>query len=307
METLNTNTFPLALPPYTQLICQYDPERRALWAYLNPTPRPCFTPILLSEIRDLQKRLARSLVTPGCRDNIGYLVYASATPSVFNLGGDVELFASLVGASDRSALRDYGRQCIDAVYANVTSLGIESLTTIALIQGTALGGGLEGALSCNVVVAERSAPAGFPEILFNLFPGMGAMSLLSRKIEPAKAQRIILDGDILDGRTLWEIGVVDELAPDGEGMHKVNEVMRRHERQASGRLAMHRVFNRVRPLAYEELLDVVEIWVDAAMRLTPRDIRVMNRIVAAQSRLTDKNGILETTSASATRQLEAVA
>lgn len=307
METLNTNTLPLALPPYSQLICQYDPERRALWAYMNPNPRPCFTPTLLKEIRDLQNRLAHNLVTPSCRDNIGYLVYASATPSVFNLGGDVELFASLVEANDRGALRDYGRQCIDAVYANVTSLGVESLTTVALIQGTALGGGLEGALSCNVVVAERSAPTGFPEILFNLFPGMGAMSLLSRKIEPAKAQRIILDGDILDGRTLWEIGVVDELAPDGEGVRKVNEFIRRHERQASGRLAMQRVFNRVRPLAYEELLDVVEMWVDAAMRLTPRDIRVMNRIVAAQSRLTDKTGSLETTDARATRQLEAVA
>lgn len=303
MDTI-TQSLPLALPAYTQLICQYDPERHALWAYLNPSPRPCFTPTLLSEIRDLQTRLASKLMMPGYRDQIRYLVYTSTTPRIFNLGGDVELFTRLIAAGDRETLREYGRRCTDAVFANQTSLGIDSLTTVALVQGTALGGGLEGALSCNVVIAEESAPLGFPEILFNLFPGMGAMSLLSRRIDPVKAQRLILEGNILDGRRFWELGVVDELAPDGEGVHAVNEFIRRHERHANGRLAMRRVLDKVRPLAYDELLDVVDIWVDAAMRLTQRDLRVMNRIVAAQSRI---NGAATPTTAQTASRLTAVA
>jgi len=47
------------------------------------------------------------------------------------------------------------------------------LTTISLAQGDALGGGFEAALSCSVIIAERRARFGFPEVMFNLFPGMG--------------------------------------------------------------------------------------------------------------------------------------
>ena len=53
MDTHCDNKLSLNLPSYTQLICQYDFERSALWYYLNPRPRPCFTPTLLEEIRDL--------------------------------------------------------------------------------------------------------------------------------------------------------------------------------------------------------------------------------------------------------------
>lgn len=291
METLNTHALPLSLPAYTQLICQYDPDRRALWAYLNPSPRPCFTPTLLLEIRDLQTRLATKLSASEYSEQIRYLVYASATPEVFNLGGDVELFTRLIAARNRDALYTYGRSCTEAVFANTTNLGIDSLTTIALVQGTALGGGFEGALSCNVVLAEESAPLGFPEILFNLFPGMGAMNMIARKVGPTQAERLIMSGNILNGRRLWEMGVIDELAPDGEGMASVNTFIRRHNRHANGHLAMRRVRDRVCPVSYNELLDGVEIWVDAALRLTPRDLRIMNRIVTAQSRFSDQTAV----------------
>lgn len=303
METLNTNTFPLALPPYTQLICQYDPERHALWAYLNPTPRPCFTPILLSEIRDLQSRIG----SQSSDVEIRYFVFASAVPGVFNLGGDVELFARLIREGGRDSLYEYGRKCVDAVYADTIGFGVPGLATIALVQGAALGGGFECALSCNTIIAEENAQLGFPETLFNLFPGMGAMSLLARKIEPGRAERLIMTGEIVTARRLWDMGVVDELAPDGEGVHKVNEFIRHHQRHANGRLAMRRVRERVCPLTHKELMDIVEIWVEAAMKLTPRDLRIMNRIVNAQSRLTDIGSPVNTEILEVPDRMEAVA
>ncbi len=305
METM-TQSLPLALPAYTQLICQYDSERRALWAYFNPTPRPCFTPTLLAEIRDLQLRLTAAARSEAASD-IRYFVFASAVPGVFNLGGDVQLFARLIMERDRDGLYEYGRKCVDAVYADAIGFGVPGLTTIALVQGSALGGGFECALSCNTIIAEESAQFGFPEILFNLFPGMGAMSFLARRIEPARAERLILSGDIVTGRRLWDMGVVDELAQDGEGMQAVNEFIRRHQRQANGRLALRSVRERVLPLTHAELVDVVEMWVTAAMQLTSRDLRVMNRIVAAQSRLTGHADESEPAILRAADRLEAVA
>lgn len=286
MDTLRADTLLLDLPRYNQLLCQYDPHHAALWCYLNPSSRPCFTTALLAEIRNFQKFVATYLrASPDAAKHIRYVVYASATPRVFNLGGDVELFTTLIAERNRDGLYEYGRACVDAVFANATSFGIPTLTTIALVQGAALGGGLEGALSCNVVIAEEGAQMGFPETLFNLFPGMGAMSLLARRIDSVRAERLIQNGDIGTGRTLWEMGVVDELAPDGEGVRATNDFIRRHERFANGRLALRQARERVAPLSYQELIDILEIWVEAALRLTPRDLRVMRRIVTAQQRL----------------------
>lgn len=286
METLRkTLTHPFVIPEYSQLICQLDTERATLWCYMNASPRPCFTQTILTEIRDLQQRLSEYLSSPETVDQIRYFVFASAKPGVFNLGGDVELFARLIAKGDRDALYAYGRTCVDAVYADAISFDIPSLTTIALVQGSALGGGFECALSCNAVIAEESAQMGFPEILFNLFPGMGAMSFLSRRIGPVPAERLIYSGDMHSGRELFDMGVIDKLAADGEGMHAVNEYIRQHSRFANSRLAIRQVRELVAPVSYEELLDIVEIWVDTALRLTPRDLRTMRRIVAAQSRL----------------------
>ena len=286
MQTSNTYALPVELPDYTQLICQYDPERRALWYYMNATPRPCFTPALLNEIRSFQEHVRDFLTSSAdAQDLVRYLVLASATPAVFNLGGDIELFARLIHKRDCQALYDYGRVCVEAIYANTTSLDCHRLTTISLVQGTALGGGFEAALSSNVLIAEQDARMGFPEMLFNLFPGMGAMSLLSRKVEPARAERLIIGGNLHTGSDFLDLRVVDELAGAGEGVLAVNKFIRRHERYANGRLAMRRVRQRVHPLTFAELMDIVAIWVEAAMNLSSRDLHVMDRIVAAQSRL----------------------
>ena len=280
------STLPLNLPSYTQLLISHDPEQLALWYYLKPEPRPCSTLTLATEIRDLQTRVAAYLNdSPGACDNLHYLVAASATPEVFNLGGDLELFVRLITDRDRDALYDYGRTCIDVVYHNWTNLGVPTLTTVSLVQGIALGGGFEGALSSNVLIAEESVQMGFPEIMFNMFPGMGAYSLLVRCIEPARAERLLRTGRQVSARELWELGIVDNLVPDGEGVLAVNDFIRRRRRSRNGQLAIQQVRQRVNPLTHQELLDVVEIWVDTAMRLTARDLRLMTQITQAQDQL----------------------
>ncbi len=280
MDTYLDSKSSLNLPSYTQLICRYDSEYNALWYYLNPTPRPCFTLTLLKEIRDLQQRVTEHLrLSP---DDLRYFIKTSATPQVFSLGGDLDLFVRLITERDRDRLYEYGRICIDVVYCNATNLGISSLTTISLVQGHALGGGFEAALAQNVLIAEQGAKMGFPEILFNLFPGMGAYSLLARRIEPARAERFLSTGQQYRAQRLWEMGIVDVLARDGEGVHAVNDFIRRHSRSWNGQRAIQQVRQRVNPITYQELIDIVEIWVDAALRLTARDLRFMTRLAAAQ-------------------------
>lgn len=276
---------PFGLPSYRQLQVSYDSETQSLWYYLNPNPRPTFNSQLLADIRDFQTRV-RQLVGANQNDSrIRYLVLASAVPDIFNLGGDLVLFEKLIRTQDRDGLMAYGRTCVDAVYHNATALGIPGLTTISLVQGAALGGGFEAALSSHMLIAEQKAQMGFPEILFNLFPGMGAYSLLRRRVTPAVAERLLRSGAQMGADELHRQGIVDDIAPPGGGVSAVRQFMRRHARARNGHLAIQQLKTDIDPLSYTELLDITKLWVDAALRVTARDLRTMARLANIQYRL----------------------
>jgi DSF synthase len=143
--------------------------------------------------------------------SFSHFVLASAAPA-FNLGGDLELFSQLIRSNDREHLLAYARRCIDGVYGLHTGLGGD-VRTIALVQGDALGGGLEMALACHTIVAEEGVGMGLPEVLFGLFPGMGAYSFLCKRVSPQLAEKIILDGNIYTSDEMYKMGVVDVLVP----------------------------------------------------------------------------------------------
>ena len=211
-----------------------------------------------------------------------YHVLASNVEGIFNLGGDLDLFRKLIIERDREGLRAYGNACIDVLHDNIVHFGLD-LTTLALVQGDALGGGFEAAISSNVLIAERGCKMGFPEILFNLFPGMGAYSILSRKIGPAQAEAMILGGQLYDAEELYKMGVVDILAEKGEGELEVYKYIKRADRADNGYRAMRDVKALCNDITYKELDDITDIWVDAALRLGQRDLRMMERLVKRQA------------------------
>lgn len=273
------------LNEYKQLTVRYDQKDKAIWYYLNPNPRPCFTPTLLYEIRDFQVSVANNYEAIKADSDcpVDYLVLASQTPNMFNLGGDLNLFAQHIIEKNRDHLFTYAKACIDVLYENAVNLSLP-ITTISLVEGTALGGGFEAALSSNVLVAERSAELGLPEILFNLFPGMGAYSLLARRVGTVEAEKMITSGKVYNAAELYDMGVVDVLAEDGKGREAVSAYIKKHNRARNGMLAVHAARQRFHPITYEELKDITEIWVDAALNLKRKDLRMMERLVQAQDR-----------------------
>ena len=130
-----------------------------------------------------------------------HFVMTSDVPRVFNFGGDLSLFVLLVRARDLDSLKLYGRRCVDLVWwmENAAEIGIH---TTVLVQGDTLGGGLESVLPFHRVIFERSAQAGFPEVLFNLFPGMGAWDFTIRKAGFAVANEMILSGRLYSAEQL---------------------------------------------------------------------------------------------------------
>ena len=84
------------------------------------------------------------------------------------------------------------------------------------------------------------------------------------------------------------MGVIDVLTPDGTGRAAVEGYIRRHSRSLNGRHGFERARNEVAPITYEELLRVVEIWADTALRLHERDLKVMDRLIRAQARTAEQ-------------------
>ncbi len=168
------------------------------------------------------------------------------------------------------------------LFLHYTHLG-RDITTIALVQGDALGGGMEYAISSDVLIAERSAKMGMPEILFNLFPGMGAYSFLSRKVGAVQAERMILGGSLYSAEKLHEMGIVDVLAEDGQGKQAVLDYIHKAERAQNGYRAFRQAKLYCNPVTYEELMNITTVWVDAALHLEEKSLRMMERLVSRQT------------------------
>ena len=156
--------------------------------------------------------------------------------------------------------------------------------TIALVQGDALGGGMELALSCHTIVAEEGCGMGLPEVLFGLFPGMGAYSFLCKRVSPQQAEKMILSGQIHSTEELHKLGVVDILVPKGEGEMAVQDLIRQQQRSPHSHLALNQVRQIAQPVGYDELMGITEVWVDTALALGDRSLKTMDRIVRAQER-----------------------
>jgi DSF synthase len=261
---------------------EFDVGAPILWCWMRPLGKPIVTNSLLSDLKHMHQLLP-AILDGQSEKPIEYYVFASKARGTYSLGGDLRFFAECVRTSNRKAMDEYAHSCIDVVWQHVVSFN-RPLITMALVQGDALGGGFETALSCDMIVAEKSAKMGLPEVLFNLFPGMGAYSFLTRRVGPTEAHRMVTSGTIYTAEQLHAMGVVDVLLEDGEGLYGLQDYVQRNRRKHNAHRASLLARKRVHPVTESELRDIVDIWVDAVFRLSDTDLRRMTRLIDAQER-----------------------
>jgi len=262
---------------YKYLQLDWNSEFSMLTVRMGVRPIQCYS---LAAMAELQQVFSDISANPGL---VRHFVTASNVPGVFNFGGDLSLFVLLVRARDLESLRLYARRCIDLVWwwENAAQLGVH---TTALVQGDTLGGGLESALLHHTVIFEKSAQAGFPEVLFNLFPGMGGWNLTVRKGGYSVANDMILSGQIYTADQLYRRGLVEYVVDDGEAEHALEHFVRTMEPRYRGTMAALQARRVAAPITYESLQVVVDQWATTAMSLTTRDMRLMERLARAQVR-----------------------
>jgi len=155
---------------FDEILLRHDRNDQIFWCFMNQVGRPSYTYSLGAEVQQVQDWLADNYGRPanGGPDDLRYFVCGSKTPGIYNLGGDLRHFAECIRSRDLAAMRRYAETCVRMQYANYNAFGAP-IITMALVQGDALGGGFEHALAFDILVAERSARLGLPEIVFNLF------------------------------------------------------------------------------------------------------------------------------------------
>ncbi|SAF52555.1 crotonase/enoyl-CoA hydratase family protein [Enterobacter kobei] len=262
---------------FTQLSGYYEAERRTVWMMLRAQPRPCFNHALIEEIMNLSWLVRQSGFA------VDFWVTGSFVPEMYNVGGDLQFFVECIQNGRREALRAYARACVDCVHA--ASRGFDTgAITLAMVEGSALGGGFEAALAHHFVLAQRDARLGFPEIAFNLFPGMGGYSLVARRSGMKLAEELIYKGESHTAEWYEQHGLVDVLYEPGQSYVSVRTFIDTLRPKLNGVRAMLRARTRVLQLPRSELMDITEDWVDAAFCLEPKDIAYMERLVMLQNR-----------------------
>lgn len=96
--------------------------------------------------------------------------------------------------------------------------------TIAAINGTAVGGGLELALACDIRVAASKIKLGLPEVHLGIIPGAGGSQRLARIIGKGRAMRLILTGEIISSEQALDYGLVTDLVEQEQLMNKALEI-----------------------------------------------------------------------------------
>jgi DSF synthase len=258
---------------------EVDYEDGIAWSWMRHTGRPAITAPLIADGHAWAEHLA-VLAASG---DVRFGVLGSRFPGIYNLGGDLNLFAEHIRNRDLDALIRYGEACV-GLAKRLRSASAAGLVSVALVQGTAMGGGFEGARFMDLVVAERCAKFSLPEALFNLFPGMGAVSHLVRRMGPRRAREMLLDGEEFDAASLHDAGVVDILTENGAGRDAIRAYARKYRRRHN---ALASICGAVRDAGPSdaELVTIVRFWAEAALKITESDLRMMEKLVQRQERL----------------------
>jgi enoyl-CoA hydratase/carnithine racemase len=183
--------------------------RVARLTLVNP-PLNLVTRELLEELGAALRLLAAA---PG---DVRAIVVTGTGERAFSAGSDVGEFEDQRGAA--------GRERHELESGVARQLARLPMPTIAAIEGNALGGGLELALSCDLRIASERARLGLPEVRLAVTPGVGGTQRLPRVVGAARARELILTGRIVDALEAERIGLVHEVVPAGEAVARATVV-----------------------------------------------------------------------------------
>jgi enoyl-CoA hydratase/carnithine racemase len=146
------------------------------------------------------------------------LIIHSTLKSGFSAGADLrELYQrsrQLASEERAKQLRDF----LERIHRVLNAIDAAPLPTIAAVHGVTFGGGLELALACDLIIADKMARFCFPELRLGLIPGFGGIPRLKRDLGNAVVRDLLLTGRSLNATRAHAVGLVAQLAAEGEAL-----------------------------------------------------------------------------------------
>ncbi|MGV9343278.1 enoyl-CoA hydratase/isomerase family protein [Streptomyces spiralis] len=168
---------------------------------------------------DMARSIAGACAALAADRDARVVVVSSSHERAFCVGADLKERNSF---SDADLMKQ--RPVARGAYTGVLEL---PMPTIAAVHGFALGGGFELALSCDVIVADRTAVVGLPEVSVGVIPGGGGTQLLPRRVGAARAAELIFTARRLEAAEAHELGLVDQLVDEGRDRAEALELASR--------------------------------------------------------------------------------
>jgi len=179
------------------------------------------------------------------------LIIHSEVEGGFCAGADLrELYEGFLSQPEREhepALREF----IDRIHRVMDTLDMLPMTTIGVVHGVCFGGGFELALTCDLLIAEKTARFGFPELRLGIIPGFGGIPRLKREVGNAIVRDLLLTGRTFNAKKAASIGLVSQVVPSGEGMIAARAAARQASKFEPDAAVTAKRF--IKPLPVEEL------------------------------------------------------
>ena len=207
--------------------------------------------LCLSELERLVSEL------PALEEKAHALIVYSPLPCGFSAGGDLrELYEGIRTTEPEAALAGI-RKFHQRIHHVMNTLDACPLTTIAAVHGIVFGGGLELALTSDIIIADKTARFCFPELRLGIIPGFGGIPRLKRDLGNAVVRDLVLTGRSFNVTKAQQIGLVSQVVADGQALRVARATaaqLGKFDRATAGQAKKF-----IKPIPYDELRQEIEI------------------------------------------------
>jgi len=196
-------------------------------------------------------------------DTSSCIIY-SARKSVFSAGGDLrELYHQAISVPENERPKGI-RTFLERIHSVLNAIDDAPFVTIAAVHGACLGGGLELALACDIIIADKMARFAFPELRLGFIPGFGGIPRLKRDLGNAVVRDLLFTGRTLNATRAHAVGLVAELAGEGESLRIARSTAAQVAKYDPVARAAAKEF--MKPIPHEELQCEIEIFCELFTR-----------------------------------------
>jgi len=193
-------------------------------------------------------------------------IISSGQKRGFSAGADLrELYHGAVALPQEErnrGVRDFVERC----HAVANAIDAAPFVTVAAVHGVCFGGGLELALTCDIIIADKMARFAFPELRLGLIPGFGGIPRLKRDLGNGFVRDLLFTGRSVNAARAQAVGLVAQLAGEGEALKVARATAAQISKFDSVTRATAKKF--LKPIPYAELKEEIELFCELFKRPT---------------------------------------